>query len=389
MTEPAERKTTRKRNLLFFSLVVAALIAAGALAYPQARTQWLQPLGPGLELPTYTPVAQASLRQVLPSSTPTRPLITPGQPTATDAPTLTPTATATATPEPLCGGPATMVVLAIGADSGLDYNYGLADVVRIVRVDFVNAKVTALSLPRDLWVQIPEISARGITEGKLNQAYFYGSPGMGYYDGPGAGPGLLARTLDQNFDLRVDHYGAVNMFTFVKIVDAVGGIDVHLEADVDGTPVDKRTDDMGYFTAGNHHLTGEAALRLSRVRKRYSDFARRDNQTLVLCALREKLLTPAVVPKIPKIINAFQDSVLTDLSPAQLGQLACLLPYVKSENLIFTSLPEEIYQAGKIFNPNYEDTTFALQADPDVVRDYIDRFLDGSWPDKPKEPSCP
>jgi len=148
-----------------------------------------------------------------------------------------------------------------------------------VRVDFVTPKVTVMSVPRDLWVHIPGLEAYGVTEGKLNQSYFYGSPGMGYYDGPGGGPGLMARTLQDNFGLTVDHYGTVNMYTFVRMVDAVGGIDLYLESNVDGRPVDDKTEDMGYFYAGYNHMTGEAALRFSRIRKTDNGFMRMDRHS--------------------------------------------------------------------------------------------------------------
>jgi LCP family protein required for cell wall assembly len=312
------------------------------------------------------------------------------EPTATVATvsTLPPTSA------PYCGGPEVMTVLAIGADSGIDYLYGLGDVIRIARVDFVTPKITVLSMPRDLWVELPEgIKPPGdkeaVTHSKLNQTYFYGNPGMGYYDGPGAGPGLMARALDLNFGLRVDHYGAVNMQTFVKIVDAVGGIDIYLPTDVDGRPVDSKTADMGYFEAGQQHFTGEEALRFSRIRKRYNDFTRMDHQNMVICALREKMLTPAVLPKIPKIVAAFQGSILTDLSLKQIGQMACLLPHLKRENIIFTSLPQEILSEGRVYSPIQKDRTFVLEADFDVIRDYVDRFMAGSWPSEPKEPTCP
>jgi LCP family protein required for cell wall assembly len=283
-----------------------------------------------------------------------------------------------------------MLLLGIGADSGVDYRYGLSDVIRIARVDFVTPKVSMLSMPRDLWVEIPEISENyGIDHGKLNQAYFYGGPGMGYYNGPGGGPGLLARTLDLNFGLRVDHYGAVNMQTFVKIIDAVGGIDLYLPEDVDGSPIDEGTADMGYFTAGQQHLTGEAALRLSRIRKRYNDFRRMDNQNMVLCALKEKVLSPSVLPRLPQMISAFQGQVLTDLSPEQIGQLACLLPKLNRENLLFTSLPDEIMSPGRVYSPMLGKETFIMEADYDVIRDYVGQFLAGTWPDTPKEPTCP
>jgi len=284
-----------------------------------------------------------------------------------------------------------MTILAVGADSGIDYLYGLADVIRIVRVDFTIPKVTVLSMPRDLWVALPDIEGNpyGITHGKLNQAYFYGGPGMGYYHGPGAGPGLLARTLDHNFGLRVDHYGAVNMQTFVKIVDAVGGIDIYLPYDVDGRPIDAKTEDMGYFTAGQHHFSGEEALRFARIRKKYNDFTRMDHQNMVICALKAKITDPSVLPKIPKIISAFQGSVLTDLSPEQMTQLACLAPKLKRENLLFTSLPQEILEPARVYSPQQKGETFIVEADFEVIRAYVARFMAGTWPNQPKEPTCP
>ncbi|MBT3392366.1 MAG: hypothetical protein HN413_18360 [Chloroflexi bacterium] len=380
------------RNILIGILLIALVSAGIVYGFPLLKN-WNTPLAPSLELDTPTAVIPPS---VVPSLTATDPLAatnasSTGQKVATELPQATETITPepTSTPEPLCGGPQVMTVLALGVDIN-DYTYGLADVIRIVRVDFVTPKVTVLSLPRDLWVEIPGIEDHyDITHGKLNQSYFYGTEGMGYYDGPGGGPGLMARTLAQNFDLYVDHYGTVNMFTFTKMVDAVGGIDIYLPEAVDGRPIDDKTEDMGYFTAGHHHFTGEMALRFSRIRKIDSGFARMDRQTQVICALREKILTPAVLPNLPQLIASFEGSIITDLSPAQLGQLACLAPQISRENLLFASIPQEILTPTRAFNEMADDTTFVLGADYDVIRDYIDRFEAGTWPDKPKEPTCP
>jgi LCP family protein required for cell wall assembly len=288
----------------------------------------------------------------------------------------------TATSAPLCGGPAVMTILGVGVDTDdNNYTYGLGDAIRVARVDFVNPKITVLSIPRDIWVEIPGISDHyGITHGKLNQSFFYGSPGMAYYDGTGGGPGLMAETLDLNLGLRADHYGALNMMTFSRIVDAIGGIDIYLPYDVDGTPINSRTDDMGYFTAGNHHFNGDEALRFSRIRKRYNDFTRMDHQNMVICAIREKILSPNVLPKIPQIIGAFKDSVVTDLSLEQMTQLACILPRVGSENLIFTSLPDELFTPGQIYSPQMRENTAIMEADLELVRQYIQQFVSGAWP---------
>jgi LCP family protein required for cell wall assembly len=336
-------------------LLAAVIGSAGAIS-----SQLQTPLGPGLELGTVT-------------AAPTLPR------PATDA-------ASEATPAPLCGGPPTMIVLGIGADSREnDYLYGLADAIRVARVDFTVPSVSVLSLPRDLWVEIPEISDHyGIDHGKLNQAYLYGNPGMGYYDGPGAGPGLLARTLDLNYGLRPDHYGAINMRTFVRLVDAVGGIDLYLDEPVDGRPIDEKTEDMGYFAAGAHHMDGATALRFSRIRKVDNAFRRDDRQTQVLCALKDKLLSPDVITDLPQIVAAFQGSVLTDLSPSQIASLACLAPRIRPENLRFASIPEDL-----LTGMRNAEGSFILSADEQVLRDLVQEFLGGRWPTEPDQPSCP
>jgi LCP family protein required for cell wall assembly len=389
---PAGKSSRRKRGLILLGSTLTVLVIAGLVFYPKAHQRWTAPLGPALELPTYTPtlpqptqaLATLTLTPELPQA-PASTLPTATQPTATPIPT--------STSQPLCGGPPLMVVLGIGVDTEDDtYTYGLGDAIRIARVDFVTPKVTVLSIPRDLWVEIPGISDHyNITHGKLNQSYLYGSPGMGYYDGPGEGAGLMARTLDLNFGLRVDHYGALNMSTFVRIVDAVGGIDVYLPTDVDGTPTNDQTADMGYFYAGQNHFTGIEALHFSRIRKRYNDLIRMDHQNMVLCALRKKLLNTSVLPKIPEVIAAFQDSVITDLSLEQISQMACLLPSLKRENLIFTGLPDELLSPGRMYSPQMRNETFILEADFNVIRDYVQKFLAGEWPvpDPNAEPTCP
>lgn len=275
-----------------------------------------------------------------------------------------------------CGGPPVMYILGIGADSGVDYLYGLADIIRIARIDFVTPKVSVLSLSRDLWVEIPDLNHKyDINHGKINQAYFYGGPGMGYYSGPDGGPGLLSRTIKYNFGIQTDFYGAINMQTFVDVVNALGGIDVVLPQAVDG-----RADDRGYFYAGTNHLNGEQALNLVRIRYPYSDFVRQDNQTRVINAILTKFKDFHVFLKLPKIISAFQDSVLTDLNLTQVGQLICLYTVLDSQNIVFTQLPAETMTASTIYSPQQKDNTFILKPDFEAIRQYIDQFEAGSWP---------
>jgi LCP family protein required for cell wall assembly len=370
--------------ILLGVFIIAALIGGFFLVQ-----KWNQPLGESLALATLPPSEMTSGEAI--SNNLEEATATAFQPIEEDKsssqnnpePTASPTnPPPTDTPEPLCGGPPTMTILALGIDSGgdNDYLYGLADVIKVARVDFVTPKVTVISLPRDLWVQIPGIEDHGVTEGKLNQSYFYGTKGMGYYDGPGGAPGLIARTLQENFGLTVNHYGTVNMVTFTRMVDAVGGIDVYLPTDVDGRPVDDKTEDMGYFYAGANHFNGDAALRFSRIRKTDTIFARMDRQTMVICALKDKLLKPSVVGDIPELIASFQGSVITDLSPAQMSQLACLLPKLGDENIVFGGIPQEELTQSRQWDARMGYNTFVWDIDNELVRDYIRQFEAGTWP---------
>jgi len=201
---------------------------------------------------------------------------------------------------------------------------------------------------------------------------------MGYYDGPGEGPGLLARTLNLNLGAQPDHYIAVNMLTFEAIVDAIGGIDVYLPYDVD---VRSATNPKGFHVEeGQHHFDGETALWVARIRQ-YNVFGRAENQNIIMCALRKKLLSPAIVPAIPQLITDFQRYVQTDLSPEQINQLACLATQMHGANVVFASFPIELFKRSKIYDPQLNAETFIFDADLNALRDYIGRFQQGAWPD--------
>ncbi|MGZ9223078.1 MAG: LCP family protein [Anaerolineales bacterium] len=355
--------TSKKKTV--FGIILLVLLVPGIWLLRLYR----QPLGPELELPTSTRPNPTL------TSFPIDEIIVEGKATE-----IQPTATQTAAPQPLCGGPAVMNILAIGSDArGQHYLYGLADIIRLVRVDFVNARVSILEVPRDLWVEIPEISDHyNIAQGKLNQAYLYGNKGLGYYDGPGEGPGLLARTLNLNFGAQPDHYLAVNMLTFEAIVDAIGGIDIYLPYDVSAkTPENPRAFGV---EAGQHHFDGRTALWVARIRQ-YHTFGRAENQNIIMCALRKKLLSPALVPAIPRLVKDFRRYVQTDLSPEQINQLACLASQMKGTNVVFASFPMETFKGAKMYDPQLKATTSVLDADFNILRDYIDRFQQGTWPD--------
>jgi anionic cell wall polymer biosynthesis LytR-Cps2A-Psr (LCP) family protein len=110
---------------------------------------------------------------------------------------------------------------------------------------------------------------------------------------------------------------------------------------------------------------------------------------MVLCALKDKVNSPAVLPRIPQIIAAFQDSILTDLSPEQLTQLACLAPKLNSENLVFTGISEDLLTPGRVYSPQQKAETFVWEADYEVIRGIISQFLAGELVSESDGATCP
>lgn len=354
----------QKTIISFLSVIaVCLLIGLSAYAYYTYQTVAVQPLGPSL--PTFAP-------QTLPPTW----TASPGpSPTAQGLVTIAPTISfPTNTPVAKCNGPGIMNVLVIGSDArGDNYTYGLADAIRLVRVDFVTPKVTVLEFPRDLWVEIPHIAdnLNGQDHEKLNQAFLYGNPGFKYWDDPSEGSGLLALTLNVNFGAQIDHYLTVNMRTFEHIINAVGGIDVTIPNEEIASTTN--------LPVGQHHLDGAEALKLVRNREG-GILERADNQNIVLCALRKKLTSPAIVTQIPDLIESFQDNIRTDFTPAQLSQLACLATQMPPENISLASFPADIFTQTREYDPVFDKRVAILDADHNILRDYVTRFQSGMWP---------
>ena len=311
-----------------------------------------------------------------PTSTATASVTPTFTPTASQTPT--PTLTPTATPRPvLCGGPPVMFILLVGSDAqAKNYIAGLADSIRLVRVDFIEARIQLLPFPRDLYVEIPGIESHGgITHGKLNQAYLYGNPGFNYFDGEGAGPGLLAVTMEHNFGAQVDHYIAINLQSFARIVDELDGIDIDLPFVVDGRVKGSKNRDV-YFEAGKQHLNGYRTMLLARMRP-LGDFQRSAVQNLVLQALAEKMLKRSTLRKLPELIDTVKDSVQTDIGVVEAGQLLCLATKLDTEQIEFVSFPETVFKTGRVDDPVLGNTSI-VEADFNVLRIYTQKFNHGT-----------
>jgi LCP family protein required for cell wall assembly len=359
----------QKITLGILSAIACSILLVVLYTGSQAYLAWSQrPLGPALEYPTdwelpATWTASPGASQTSPSvvSSPW------------EAPTLNLETETPASPFLACNDLPTMTILAIGTDVRSDeYRYGRADVMRAVRVDFREQRVTALEFPRDLWVKIPGIERNLKTDHqKLNTAYTYGNPGNG--------PSLLARTLDLNFGLKVDHYVVVNMNVFVDVVDALGGLEITIPTGgIDGRTSTDRSARL-VFPEGPQHLSGEQALTLGRMRN-VSVFERAKHQNLVMCSLREKIESPGTIFRLPAIINSFMKNIQTDLTPEQISQLACLGTQMPRENILFASFPLWAFEPGEVYDPVAKQDVFVWDSNFGTLRGYVSQFNAGTWP---------
>lgn len=207
-------------------------------------------------------------------------------------------------------------ILVLGLDRRPNEGYTVrSDTMMLATVYPPGPRVVLLSIPRDLYVNVP-----GYGESRINTAHFWGENAA-----PGGGPALAMQTVAQNFGVPVHHYVRVDFAAFRAIVDAAGGIDVVVEQPI----VDNAypTDDYGVMRieipAGPQHMDGETALRYARSRHGSSDFERAERQQQIVTALARRLLDPAAWPRLPLVYAAVVDHVDTDLT---FGDLLLLAP---------------------------------------------------------------
>lgn len=273
--------------------------------------------------------------------------------------------------KPVCGDEAAWNVLLVGIDySDPQYTYGLADVIRVVRVDFVEMKVNMVALPRDLLVEAPEGRFTEQNPMKINQAYLFGTPGWGGYLGEGIGANSLAEVIRYNFGVTPQHYAVVNFDTVINFIDAIGGVEVNLPQGVtDPNP------SLGSFPAGPQTLGGERALALMRIRTNYSDSFRVSNQTLVMKAILSELMQPASLVKVPSLLNQFSEAFLTDLSIDQIASLGmCFLSNFELDNLRAAQIPDELLTVEYVYIPSLDSTSYTYRWDERTV-DWIHQNL--------------
>jgi LCP family protein required for cell wall assembly len=205
-------------------------------------------------------------------------------------------------------------ILILGIDRRPDQNNAVrTDTILLIHADPGSRRLVLLSIPRDLWVDIP-----GRGEERINAAHVYGE-----LESAGSGPGKAKETIHHNFGVPVDRSLRLDFDAFREVIDAAGGIEVDVPSPVidNAYPTDNYGTIRIEIPAGLQHMDGETALQYARSRHGSSDFDRAKRQQQLLVALAKKLTRPNGWLLIPRVYQAFENAVETDLSLRDLTRL--------------------------------------------------------------------
>ena len=182
---------------------------------------------------------------------------------------------------------------------------GRSDVNIIIFVNPATKQILQVSTPRDFYVKFPNVT--GETKDKLTHSGNFGIQ-------------CSMDTMESIYGTEIDYYARVNFTSLIKMVDALGGIDV--DADYAFNTFDGKS-----FVQGLNHLNGEDALSFSR--ERYSlpngDFDRGRHQQLVIEAMMQKAMSPAILTSYAGIMSSLQDSFVTSMPSSDITSLVKLM----------------------------------------------------------------
>jgi LCP family protein required for cell wall assembly len=217
---------------------------------------------------------------------------------------------------------------------GIDRRPGEAFISRTdsMMVISINAQANTasiLSIPRDLYVQIP-----GYGQDRINTALVYGARDGDYLDGAA----LAMQTISTNLNVPVHHFVLVDFGAFVRTIDILEGIEVQVPYDINDPLYPDMNDgyDPLYIPAGMQHFDGATALKYARTRHADSDFNRAYRQQQVLFAARQKALTLGLgelLFRAPSLYREVEEGIRTDLSLEQILSLAKTVGDIPSDNI--------------------------------------------------------
>jgi polyisoprenyl-teichoic acid--peptidoglycan teichoic acid transferase len=235
--------------------------------------------------------------------------------------------------------PAQSDVLLLGMDYADPWNdLARTDTIILTTFNPWKPNVGMLSIPRDLWVNIP-----GVGENRINTAHFFAE-----VNNPGTGPSATMDTIEQNFGFRPDYLVRVRFETFKDIINAMGGVDINLD------------EPMAGYEAGRHHLTGSKALAFARSRAGSDDFFRMQQGQIILKAAFQQMSNPLKWHRIPAILLTLKRSINTTVPTWLWPRIAFALLRVGTDGIDNRTITREMVtpfitdQGASVLAPNWD-----------------------------------
>jgi polyisoprenyl-teichoic acid--peptidoglycan teichoic acid transferase len=338
-----------------------ATMACGGAAFVGTRS-FVITAGADIPLPAFRAVAQGpTATSLLPIETPILPTTVlettvPGaatEPPAADLTTVSPTAVPTEAPAVaevpqddnalVRGavqrlGPRAITVLLLGIDQrsaveSADTEFFRTDTVIVLRLDPVRRTAGMLSIPRDLYLEIP-----GFRAGRINTANYLGDSNA--Y--PGGGPALAMETVEELIGIPIDNYVLVNFDVFTTVVDTVAprGVEVCVQEPI----FDPDYPDEAYgfievrFDTGCQRLDSERLLQYARTRATQgADFDRARRQQQVITAIQNEVTSAGglvtLVARAPALWAELAGNLRTDMDFEKAVDVALLATTVDRDNI--------------------------------------------------------
>lgn len=203
------------------------------------------------------------------------------------------------------------------------------DSMMVISVNPKNDTASVLSIPRDLYVQIP-----GYGQDRINTALVYGSREGDHVDGAV----LAMQTVSYNLNIPIQHFVLVDFGAFVRVIDILEGVDLEVPYDINDSmyPDMEYGYDPLYIPAGMNHFDGDLALKYARTRHADSDFNRAYRQQQILFAARDKALRMGLgelLMRAPSLYREVESGIRTDLSLENILRLAKTVGDIPSGNI--------------------------------------------------------
>jgi polyisoprenyl-teichoic acid--peptidoglycan teichoic acid transferase len=249
----------------------------------------------------------------------------------------TPRATATLEPPPVeefeyptWDGGSRINILFVGLRGGdpvMEACPFCTDTLILLTVDPVTKTAGMLSIPRDMWVNIP-----GFGYSRINTAWTLGRGSKL----PGGGPALTMKTVSHFIGVPVDYYVQVDFDTFVDVIDLIGGVDIYNDETVVLDPMSHGRDfpKVKVTCCGMRHLNGTVALAFARCRHveqgcQDGDIGRARRQQKIIFGIRDKVLAiehfPDLLTRAPELYRTFSSGIHTNLTLSDAMELAVLV----------------------------------------------------------------